>query len=70
MTARRISLTHRSTPIEIKRRIASELRQNVWPHLGKASQAVIDRTYSPEAAARTHKWNNRHIGKIILPVQA
>jgi NADPH2:quinone reductase len=57
MMARRISLTGaflRSTPIEIKRRIASELRHKVWPHLGKAIQPVIDRTYPLSEAAAAH----------------
>lgn len=62
MMARRISLTGaflRSTPIEIKRRIASELRHNVWPHLGKAIQPVIDRTYPLSEAAAAHAQMER-----------
>ena len=75
LMARRASITGallRSTPIEIKRRIADALQQRIWPLLGNAIKPRIDTVYplSEAAAAHAHMERNIHIGKIILQVTA
>jgi len=73
LMAKRASITGaflRSTPIEIKRRIASELRQRIWPLLGNSIKPCIATVYplSKAAAAHAQMEQNSHIGKIILEV--
>jgi len=61
----------RSTPLDIKRRIATELRQRIWPFLGTAIRPHIDSVHPLSEAGRAHARmeTNRHIGKIVLSVR-
>jgi putative PIG3 family NAD(P)H quinone oxidoreductase len=74
LMARRASITGaflRSTPLDLKRRIASELRQRIWPLLGTAVRPQIDSTYSLSEASRAHAHmeTGRHVGKIVLAIR-
>ncbi|WP_316165271.1 MULTISPECIES: NAD(P)H-quinone oxidoreductase [unclassified Bradyrhizobium] len=74
LMARRASVTGaflRSTPLELKRRIAGCLQQQVWPLLASAVRPYIDRVYPLSEAARAHAHmeSNGHIGKIVLSVR-
>lgn len=73
LMARRISITGaflRSTPLEIKHRVAKGLLREIWPLLGTAIRPVIDTIYplSKAATAHAHMERNSHIGKIMLAV--
>ncbi len=73
LMARRASIMGaflRSTPIEIKRRIATELKQRVWPLVGSAVRPPIDSVFplSEAAGAHARMETNTHIGKIVLSV--
>jgi len=74
LMARRVSITGaflRSTPLPIKREIADQLREKVWPLLGQKVRPLINRTYDLSEASRAHAHmeSNQHIGKIILTVR-
>ncbi|MGJ5091227.1 NAD(P)H-quinone oxidoreductase [Bradyrhizobium oligotrophicum] len=74
LMVRRASITGaflRSTSLDLKRRIATELRQRIWPLLGTAIRPHIDSTYrlSEAAAAHARMETGRHIGKIVLCVR-
>ncbi|WP_316236863.1 NAD(P)H-quinone oxidoreductase [Bradyrhizobium sp. SZCCHNR1015] len=74
LMARRASITGaflRSTSLDLKRRIATELRQRIWPLLGTAIRPHIDSTYRLSEAADAHARmdTGRHIGKIVLCVR-
>ncbi|MBI1200962.1 MAG: zinc-binding dehydrogenase [Rhodopseudomonas sp.] len=71
--ARRASITGaflRSTPLAIKKKLASELREQIWPLLGRRIMPRIEATYPLAAAADAHRQmeRNSHIGKIMLAV--
>jgi NADPH2:quinone reductase len=72
MMAKRIRITGatlRPQTIEAKGRIASALREQVWPlFLTKRLRPLIHSRFPLEAASRAHELmeSNRHIGKIIL----
>lgn len=73
LMARRISVTGaflRSTPVGLKRKIAEDLRKQVWPLLGARLSPVIDRVFALPDAAAGHVYMefNQHIGKIMLSV--
>ncbi|XUM22649.1 NAD(P)H-quinone oxidoreductase [Bradyrhizobium oligotrophicum S58] len=74
LMARRASITGaflRSTPLDLKQRIASELQRRIWPLLGTAIRPQIDSTYSLSEASRAHAHMEagRHVGKIVLAVR-
>ncbi len=71
LLARRASITGaflRSTPLEIKTKIAGELREKAWPLLGVQVLPCIATIYPLANAADAHRHmeRNTHIGKIIL----
>jgi len=73
LIARRASVTGaflRSTPLEIKAKIARELRAKAWPLLGKKVLPYIEATYPRAHAADAHRHmeRNTHVGKIILTI--
>lgn len=69
---RRLSVTGstlRPQSVAQKAQIAAELREEVWPLLGRGQiRPVIDRVFPLEAAAQAHLYmeSSAHIGKIIL----
>jgi putative PIG3 family NAD(P)H quinone oxidoreductase len=75
LMSRRASITGgflRSTPLELKRRLASALRAELWPRLSRDIRPVIDSTYDLDraSAAHAHLETSRHIGKIVLGVSS
>jgi len=61
--------TLRSRPSEYKAQIASELRENVWPLIGKGIvKPLVNKTFPMTEAAEAHKYMEAaaHFGKIIL----
>lgn len=61
--------TLRSQPIEEKRRIAQQVRDNLWPLLSAGQIApVIDSIFPLADAAKAHALmeSSRHLGKILL----
>lgn len=73
LMARRASITGaflRSTPLAIKTRLAAELRERVWPLLGRKIVPRIEASYPLANAADAHRHmeRNAHIGKIMLSV--
>jgi putative PIG3 family NAD(P)H quinone oxidoreductase len=73
LMTKRISITGallRSTPLELKQRIAEGLRRQVWPLLGTSIRPVIDAVYplSHAAVAHARMERNAHVGKIMLAV--
>jgi len=61
--------TLRSRPVEVKAKIARQLRDRVWPLLESgAVRPVIFRTYAFSQAAAAHALmeSSEHVGKILL----
>jgi len=74
LMARRIRLTGsllRPLPLPMKEAVASEIRERVWPLLGKEIRPTISSTFPLRDAAKAHEEmeRNRHIGKIVLTVR-
>ncbi|HSJ68873.1 MAG TPA: NAD(P)H-quinone oxidoreductase [Anditalea sp.] len=67
----RLSLTGstlRSQSVEYKGKIATSLKDNIWPLIGEKIKPVIYKTFPLENAAEAHDLmeSSNHIGKIIL----
>jgi NADPH:quinone reductase len=71
---RRLTITGstlRPRPVEFKGRIASELRERIWPLIeAKRIRPVIHATFALAEASRAHALmeSSAHIGKIVLAV--
>ena len=61
----------RPLPLEMKKGVARDLLERVWPHLGSRINPVLDSVYPLAQAAQSHARmeSSQHIGKILLEVR-